>query len=176
MCLRADEGLHLAPAARRTYLINCLAALQAPLAQHNCSAGRADALGQGQLPYLHSSAWSFAFTSDNGEISRCQSCFSLCTWFALECVRPLFGMNCRPGGACGGPRRRPRGGAAAPLPPARPPRPHPLLPGALDFPMPRTCVLHIFNCIAAAAWMTWLAASTPSRCTALGAHPCPRTE
>lgn len=50
---RPGEGLGLAPAARRVYLINCLAALQRPLAQHACAAGRADALGQVAFPGLH---------------------------------------------------------------------------------------------------------------------------
>ena len=46
MGCRPGEGLGLAPAARRMYLINCLAAMQRTLAQHDCAASRADALGQ----------------------------------------------------------------------------------------------------------------------------------
>ena len=41
-----DEGSHLAPGARHMYLVNCLAAMQAPLSRHACAAGRAAALGQ----------------------------------------------------------------------------------------------------------------------------------
>ena len=43
---RVDEGSHVAPGARQIYLINCLAAMQAPLSRHGCAAGRAAALGR----------------------------------------------------------------------------------------------------------------------------------
>jgi Conserved oligomeric complex COG6 len=43
---RLDDGSHLSPGARRIYLINCLAAIQHPLAQHACSRLRAAKLGE----------------------------------------------------------------------------------------------------------------------------------
>ncbi len=44
--LQLDEGPSLDPTARGVYLVNCLAAMQAPLAAHECCAERAAELGE----------------------------------------------------------------------------------------------------------------------------------
>jgi hypothetical protein len=145
---RPGEGLGLAPAARRMYLINCLAAMQRTLAEHDCAASRADALGQVSGPRCHASVplqqqcctvaqpaaaaipASPRHCLQLGTISSRASCAPAHRVITQsDCSAEVKAVRAGGGGACRGAGGRGGGGAAAPLQAGRCRRPHPLLPG-----------------------------------------------